>query len=873
MVRWIKPVGMYSFSRHDMEHSMLDLAAAQGYCDAIRKLLARGADVNAAGSTGRTALHCAAFQDEAAAVDVLITYGARLDAADHEGCTALHVASANGACEAIVSLLRHGAARTKLNGAGRSPLLVAVENSRLAAATLLLHASEEEENDEDFVDRRYGSDEYSALDLAARGGHTEVCQMIVRHGADVNAQDSDGVGALYLAALNDRVETVDLLVNAGADVAAQARGRENRTALHVACEEGSSGAVEALLRHGAGLFTRDTGHRTPLHLAARKGDEMTVELLLAWGADPTFGSVTHGYKFTALDEASYWGHVGVVRMMCNCATTQRGTDATREMLERIRRRDLAKSISAAVSIAAQQNQASTIDALVEAGGDVNAERGLCGTAIHYAAETGADDAIASLTRHGANVNNMGGLWHEVGLNKFKGKRRTALHTVALFGWASAAEALLTAGANPNLRCRFGDQNHYRPLDIATEEGHVEVMKLMIMHGVNLDGTDPRKGRTALHVAAASGRVEAIRVLTRAGCSLDVRDSSNGTPLHTCVAHSSCAAVAALAAVGADLNKASAEGDTPLHLGSSAARSRLDAVKALLAAGVDTGARNHEGSSALDLAAKAGHVALIEALIGGGADVNSMDGDGRTALMFAVEANRASAVDALLTAGADAEAHLHGETWTSLHAAAEDTQAEVVQVLLRHGANVHAEDVENDNDTPLHVAVRQAGMEGAFEIVKALLRYDADEEARNDNGLTPLGVVGSMGGAAAARAVTALLRCAPGDRAWRRRGLLILCCAHAKRTTSSDDALRMSASPKEEHAPKQPKIVESRAELAGFNTVAGGKGDGVGEERGTPGGGGAGAAAAAGASDKFGKVASWLLDLQEEGLFRIVVSYL
>lgn len=816
--------------------------------------------MNATTPAGRTALHCAAFQDQAAAVDTLVIYGARIEAADDEGCTALHVASANGASEAIISLLRHGAAKTKLNKAGLSPLLLAVENGRLAAAMFLLHASEEEE--EGFVDRRYGSDEYSALDLAARGGHAAVSQMIIRHGADVNAQDSDGVSALYLAALNDRAVMIDILVNAGADVQANARGRQSRTPLHIACAEGSSRAVQALLECGAGLFTRDTGHRTPLHLAAGNGDVKTVKVLLAWGSDPAFCSDTHGYKFTALDEASFWGHVGVVRAMCNYApVNKRGTDATREIFERIRRRDLSKAISSAVSIAAKRNHAGVIDVLVKAGGDVNAERGYCGTPIHYAAETGAEDAIVALARHQANVNILGGLRYEVGLNKFKGKRRSALHTVALFGWVRAAGALLAFGANPHLRCRYGDQDHYRPIDIASEEGHVEIMQLMIKHGVNVDCADSHQGKTALHIAAASDRVEAIGVLTKAGCSLDLADNSGGTPLHACVVNSSCAAIAALVAAGADLNKANAEGNTPLHVASTSP-SRLRAVKALLTASADTSARNNEDTSALDLAAKAGHVAVLQALIEGGADVNDKDGEGRTALMLAVKANKASAVDVLLSARADAEARLHGESWTSLHAAAEDTQAEVVKVLLKHGANVHAKDAENDNDTPLHVAVRQAGMEGAFEIVKALLRHDADEEARNDNELTPMSVVGSMGEADAARAVTALLQRAPGDRAWRRRGLLILCCAHAKRTTSA--AATISISPKEEQGAKQPKTAERGAGLAGLSAHD----EGGGKERETP-----GMAAAAGAHYKFDRVASWLLDLKEEGLFRIVVSYL
>lgn len=826
---------------------MLDLAAAQGYCETIRSLLARGADVNASTPSGRTALHCAAYQDQAAAVDTLIANGACVEAADDQGCTALHVASVNGASGVVASLLRHRADKNKVNNDGRSPLLLAVENGRLAAARTLLHASEDE--DEGFVDRRYGGDEYSALDLSVRGGNTEIFEMIVGHGADVNSQDSDGVRALYLAALNDQAVMVDILVNAGADVGARAHGRQNRTALHVACAEGSSRAVQALFMRGASRFMLDSGYRTPLHLAAWNGDVETVKTLLAWGSTPASCSTAHEYKLTALEEASRWGHVGALRAMCDCVVAKTGG---------------ADAISSAVSIAAKWNQTRAIDALVEAGGDVNAERRAGGTPIHYAAETGSSDAIAALAWHGADVNDSGGPRYEVYRNKFLGRRRSALHTAAFFGWAKAVEALLVAGANPAYRCHYGD-DFLRPIDIASEEGNVEVMRLMIKYGVDVDLADPCKGKTALHVAAEFDKTEAIGVLAEAGCSLGLTDENGLTPLHACAVNTSCAAIAALTVAGADVNAVGAGGVTPLHLASARA-DRLDAAKALLAAGAETAPRNNENASALDLAAKIGHVALIQALVEAGAQVNDEDTNGQTALMSAVKFKNADAVDALLSAGADVEAHLHGESWTSLHAAVEDTSPDVVQVLLKHGADVHAKDAENDNDTPLHVAVRHdVWVEGAFEIVKALLWHDADEEARNDSGLTPVCVVGSMGGAEAARAVTTLLLRAPGDRAWRRRGLLILCCARAKRTSSA--AAAAAIWPKEEQERKrQPSCIEGVVGVAG--SIAGEKGEGkecattrdLGAE--TP-----------GTDDNFDNVAAWLLELPEEGLFRTVTSFL
>lgn len=820
--------------RGDTRHSMLNMAAAQGYTNIIKKKLTRGGDVNAVTSDGRTALHCGAYWNQASVVDVLVAYGAHTDATDSRGFTPLHVASANGASGAIVALVQHGADKCKTNNDGLSPLLLAVQHARLAAATVLLHASEED--DEDFVDKRYGRDEYSALDLAARGGYQQMLRMIIRHGADVNAEDSDGVTALYLAALNDQACSIDLLVKAGAEVGAQSRGRHGRTPLHAASAEGSNEAVHALVTRGAAQFMRDSDLRTPLHLAVENGRVATVKLLLALGSDPSFCSDAREYEYSALDAAASQGCVGALRAMCEHLLRKKGPKALI---------NLHYSLATALSVASSRDKAAAIDVLVEAGADIESERGISGTPVHFAAENDAPHAIAALARHGADVDNVGG------------KGRTALHTVAFLGFTSAAEALLAAGAAVADRCPY-DEIQHSALDIAAEKGHVGVMRALIQHGGDAHAADPDNGTTALHFAAAFNKVDAIHVLAAARANLDAPDNVGCTPLHRACANNCCYAIAALAMYGANMNKRNNEGKAPLHQ-AAATPGRLGVVQLLLAAGADStlrGGSGDEEATALHHAAKAGHIDVIEVLIEAGASVDAKNSSGSTALLHAVKANKSKAVDALLEAGADVEAHLNNGSWTSLHTAAEDIHLEVVQILLKHGANVHAKDADNGNDTPLHVAVRQAGMDGTYEIVQALLGHGADEGARNDNELTPVCVVGSVVSVAAVLPVMELLRRAPGDRAWRRRGLLVLCCARAKKTGTVASAI----------SPQEQAAQDAREEAGGLGADSSGAGEGEGRKKQQR-------VKTAGTNDGFDGVVAWLLGLQEEGLFRTVVGFL
>lgn len=87
----------------------LHAACGRGDSAAVQRLLASGADPNAAGAGGMRPLHLAAGAGHTSVVKQLLEAGARVDALDVRRFTALHAACENGHADCVRDLAAAGA--------------------------------------------------------------------------------------------------------------------------------------------------------------------------------------------------------------------------------------------------------------------------------------------------------------------------------------------------------------------------------------------------------------------------------------------------------------------------------------------------------------------------------------------------------------------------------------------------------------------------------------------------------------------------------------------------------------------------------------------------------------------------------------------
>ncbi|CAM9250104.1 unnamed protein product, partial [Ectocarpus sp. 13 AM-2016] len=117
------------------------------------------------------------------------------------------------------------------------------------------------------------------------------------------------------------------------------------------------------------------------------------------------------------------------------------------------------------------------------------------------------------------------------------------------------------------------------------------------------------------------------------------------------------------------------------------------INTLLEGGADKHTLSGDGQAPLHAAATRGSVAVTQALLASGAQVNlPRDKDGSSALSIAALNVHADVVELLIRRGADLGATDNGGS-TVLHQAALNNHAGVVDVLYKAGARIEALDRE------------------------------------------------------------------------------------------------------------------------------------------------------------------------------------
>ena len=135
-----------------------------------------------------------------------------------------------------------------------------------------------------------------------------------------------------------------------------------------------------------------------------------------------------------------------------------------------------------------------------------------------------------------------------------------LYYAAKLGFRDLAEHLI-ARHPEHVNARGRGRGRVTPMHIAAEEGHVNILSLLLDHGADVDGRG-NEGSTPLHRTSIKGELEAGQFLLDHGADINARDDNGWTPLHWAVLFTSVQSVRFLLEHGADVNASDVAGKTP-----------------------------------------------------------------------------------------------------------------------------------------------------------------------------------------------------------------------------------------------------------------------------------------------------------------------
>jgi len=459
-------------------------------------------------------------------------------------------------------------------------------------------------------------DEANVVDLV-RSGDRKAALELIRQGANVNTPQADGGTALHWAVHNVDEELVSLLLSREAN--ANASNIYGASPLSEAVQLGNANLVRMLLEAGADAEAANADNQTALMLAASIGAVEVAQLLIDAGANVNPKEQWRGQ--TALMWATANGHGEMTKLLIAHGANVEGRAAATDWGSQITGEPRAqyRPVGGLTPLlyAARSGCIACIEALLDAGADINYPTPEAITPLMLAIDNYRYDAAALLLAHGANPH----LWDWYG--------RTALYIAT-------------------------DMNSYTPDYLrgtaqADRNSGLDIMRLLLQAGVNPDpqlnqhrpGRGGNSGRfvddplttgaTPLIVAANSHDLEAVKLLLEHGAQVDLPNVNGSTPL--------------LVAAGFGNARGILRGTYPPEQEARV----IPVLEVLLAAGADIHARitdttshnawiarmstmtDREGHNVLFAAAMQNWNSVVEYLVAQGADLSVRDSNGKSLL--------------------------------------------------------------------------------------------------------------------------------------------------------------------------------------------------------------------------------------------------
>ena len=632
-------------------------------------LLEHGASVQVRNKNGQAPLHLASHHGIPAIVGLLLKFDADVDALDNDSMTPLLLVSQHPSDDGPKTaqlLLEHGASVQVRNKNGQMPLHLALYHGLFSIVALLVESGA----DVDALDNHAMTPLLLTLQdpyyfSGDRSQITKTTQLLLEHEASVHVRNKIGRMPLHLASHHRLFSIVALLLKFGADVDAQ--DHDSMTPLHLVSQPLSGDGpktAQLLLEHGASVHERNENGQMPLHLASHHGLFSIVALLLKFGAD-----------VDALDNNAL-----TPLLLVSQHLSDDGSKTAQLLLEHgasVQKRN--KNDQTPLHLASHHGIPAIVGLLLKFGADVDALDNDSMTPLFLVSQHLSDDGPQTaqlLLEHGASVHvrNKNG--------------QMPLHLASRHSHSAIVGLLLKFGADVEAL----DKDTMTPLLLVSQGLHrlflntsqmAKTAQLLLEHGASVYVRN-KNGQTPLHLASRHDLTAIVGLLLKSGADVDAQDNNSMTPLLLASQYVSDDDLSVinikvikpaqlLLKRGASVHVQNKNGQMPLHLASQHGLSEV--VKLLLESGADVDARDNSNLTPLHFAVSSPLRAFRHKQCG--SDICAMMPDRSPTLESIVKT-----IKLLLRHGANLQMQ-NDEGETPLQVALRRREREIIDVLSSH----------------------------------------------------------------------------------------------------------------------------------------------------------------------------------------------
>jgi uncharacterized protein len=391
------------------------------------------------------------------------------------------------------------------------------------------------------------NDGMTALHWAVHHGHVETVQALLQITGDkktaVNRANNFGVVPLTLACINGHTAIVRALIAAGADVHVTARGGESL--LMIAARTGVAEIVQALIDAGAKVDATDKREQTALMWAGAEGNSAAIKVLIKAGAQI---DRREDGNFTALLFAARNGHQQAVAELLSA-----GADVNDMVSGEMKKRHAApRSNTSAVMFALENGHYELALFLIDAGANVNEQR-TGYTPLHAMSwvrrpKRGDDDGqpppsdngrmstlqfVRELVKRGAQVNvrvnkkivSRGIVSHEGATPFFLAAQTADMELMKLLVELGADPLIPNADGATSLMVAAGLGSDNPTEEPNTDDECLAAVEYILGFNPPLNVVDARK-ETVMHGAAYRMLPEVVRRLHKAGVDIALQKQKN-----------------------------------------------------------------------------------------------------------------------------------------------------------------------------------------------------------------------------------------------------------------------------------------------------------------------------------------------------------